>query len=125
MQEHDRLAAGLRVNVKGITQFGSGSLERYFAGVITADFGNSGSKEPHNDCYDIGLLYILTDPLLFQPLRVNHLASIHPFVLNVDSNMRVKLFYTPDYPTFIPALEEHGEYVRDTAIVNIRNNDGK
>ena len=64
-----------------------------------------------------------TDPLLFRSLSVrNSEADIRPFALNVDLNVRVTLRFTPDNPALMHGLGGLGEYVRDTAIVNILNN---
>ena len=45
--------------------------------------------------------------------------------ITLEYDDRVLLVFTPDNPDLIPVLESYGEYIRDTAIVNIIDNDSK
>ena len=45
--------------------------------------------------------------------------------ITLEYDDRVLLVFTPDNPGLIPAVEAEGEYIRDTAIVNIIDNDSK
>ena len=55
--------------------------------------------------------------------------EIHLFTSNdqitLEYDDRVLLVFTPDNPGLIPGVEGIGEYIRDTAIVNIIDNDSK
>ena len=55
--------------------------------------------------------------------------EIHLFTSNdlitLEYDDRVRLVFTPDNPGLIPGVEGIGEYIRDTAIVNIIDNDSK
>ena len=63
------------------------------------------------------------------PIRVSNTASIRLFTSNDDITLeyddRVQLRLTPDDPALIPGLESIGEFIRDSAIVNIVDNDCK
>ena len=70
----------------------------------------------------------------FEPLQAitvteENLASIRLFSTNdqitLEYEDRVLLTFTPGNPQLIPGLESNGEYIRDTAVVNITDNDGK
>ena len=45
--------------------------------------------------------------------------------ITLEYNDRVQLVFTPDNPDLISGVEDVGEYIRDTAIVNIIDNDSK
>ena len=45
--------------------------------------------------------------------------------ITLEYDDRVILTFTPDNSALIPGLEAYGEYVRDTATVNIIDNDSK
>ena len=45
--------------------------------------------------------------------------------ITLEYDDRVILTFTPDNPALIPGLEARGEFVRDTATVNIIDNDSK
>ena len=45
--------------------------------------------------------------------------------ITLEYDDRVQLVFTPDNPALIPGLEDEGEYIRNTAIVNIIDNDSK
>ena len=59
----------------------------------------------------------------------NGVGTVHLFAVNdeitLEYNDRVLLHFTPDDHYFIPDLQAAGQYVRDTAIVNIIDNDSK
>ena len=67
----------------------------------------------------------------FGPINVNIADSgdIYLFVVNDDLTLetddRVQLIFTPTNTDIIHSLESAGEYVRDSAIVNIIDNDCK
>ena len=44
-------------------------------------------------------------------------------VITLEYNDRILLTYTPSNPDLIPGVEAEGEYIRDTAIVRIIDND--
>ena len=48
-------------------------------------------------------------------------TSIDHITLEYDD--RIKLVFTPNNPALIPVVEDVGEYIRDTVIVNIIDND--
>ena len=50
-------------------------------------------------------------------------TSIDQITLEYDD--RIKLIFTPNNPALIPGVEDVGEYIRDTAIVNIIDNDSR
>ena len=52
------------------------------------------------------------------------LETIQDFIC-LENDDRVVLMFTPNNPGLIPDLEAHGEFVRDTARVNIIDNDSK
>ena len=45
--------------------------------------------------------------------------------ITLEYDDRIKLVFTPSYPDLIPVVEDVGEYIRDTAIVNIIDNDSR
>ena len=45
--------------------------------------------------------------------------------ITLEYDDRVQLVFTPSYPDLIPVVEDVGEYIRDTAIVNIIDNDSR
>ena len=46
-------------------------------------------------------------------------------VITLEYNDRILLTYTPSNPGLIPGVEGAGEYIRNTAIVRIIDNDSK
>ena len=46
-------------------------------------------------------------------------------MITLEYNDRILLTYTPSNPGLIPGVEAEGEYIRDTAIVRIIDNDSK
>ena len=63
------------------------------------------------------------------PIQFVNEAEIRLFTSNDEITLeyddRVILSFTPDNPALIPALEAQGECIRDTATVNIIDNDSK
>ena len=60
------------------------------------------------------------------PIRVVYSSQIRTNDgITPEYDDRVLLRFTPDIPDLILALEDYGEYVRDTATVNIIDNDCK
>ena len=45
--------------------------------------------------------------------------------ITLEYDDRIKLIFTPNNPALIPGVEDVGEYIRDTAIVNIIDNDSR
>ena len=62
-------------------------------------------------------------------ISVTNTASIRLFTSNDDISLeyddRVLLVFTPDNPALVTAVESLGQYIRNTAIVNIVDNDGE
>ena len=64
-----------------------------------------------------------------QPITLNNNAMVRLFTTNdgvtLEYDDTVILRFTPDNPAFIPGVEGAGEFIRDTAVVNIIDNDSK
>ena len=45
--------------------------------------------------------------------------------MSLEYDDSIILVFTPDDPALIPALEDFGEFIRDTATVNIIDDDSK
>ena len=62
-------------------------------------------------------------------ISVTNTASFRLFTSNDDISLeyddRVLLVFTPDNPALVTAVESLGQYIRNTAIVNIVDNDGE
>ena len=62
-------------------------------------------------------------------ISVTNTASIRLFTSNDDISLeyddRVLLVFTPDNHALVTAVESLGQYIRNTAIVNIIDNDGE
>ncbi|CAI8053969.1 hypothetical protein GBAR_LOCUS29495 [Geodia barretti] len=85
-----------------MTQFGS-SL--FIPGNVTVEYASS------------------ERPVLFHQISSSNAISVQLIALYVQSNKRITLRFTPHNPDIVPQLEGVGEYVRDTAVVNIINNE--
>ena len=63
------------------------------------------------------------------PISFVNKTEIRLFTINDETTLeyddRVILTFTPDIPALIPGLEAEGEYIRDTATVQIIDNDSK
>ncbi|CAI8020302.1 hypothetical protein GBAR_LOCUS12147, partial [Geodia barretti] len=98
-----------QLNVKATTQFGGALV---VTGLITATPDGTAST---------------ADFERLEPIRVTNSAEIRLFTANDDITLeyddRVLLRFTPDNPALILGLEANGEYMRDTATVNIVDND--
>ena len=64
-----------------------------------------------------------------EPIRFTNSAEIRLFASNDDITLeyddRVLLSFSPANPALIPSVEATGEYIRDSATVNIIDNDSK
>ncbi|CAI8047959.1 hypothetical protein GBAR_LOCUS26511, partial [Geodia barretti] len=109
VEEDERLDTRFQLNVKGTTQFGGALV---VPGLITAAADGTASTSDFEN---------------LQPIRVTNSAEIRLFTSNDEITLeyddRVLLRFTPDNPSLIPGLEANGEYIRDTATVNIIDND--
>ena len=80
---------------------------------------------------DIEILFISgqSDFESLMPISFVNEAEIRLFTINDEITLeyddRVILSFTPDNPALIPGLEAEGEYIRDTATVQIIDGDGK
>ena len=65
----------------------------------------------------------------FVPIRFENNADIRLHtrqdLISLEYDDRVILIFTPDDPNLISAAEIEGEYIRNTAIVNIIDDDSK
>ena len=63
------------------------------------------------------------------PISVMNNAQVHIFTTNdgitLEYDDSIILVFTPDDPALIPGFEAAGEYIRDTATVNIIDDDSK
>ncbi|CAI8020301.1 hypothetical protein GBAR_LOCUS12147, partial [Geodia barretti] len=109
VEEGRRLDTMFQLNVKATTQFGGALV---VTGLITATPDGTAST---------------ADFERLEPIRVTNSAEIRLFTANDDITLeyddRVLLRFTPDNPALILGLEANGEYMRDTATVNIVDND--
>ncbi|CAI8002445.1 hypothetical protein GBAR_LOCUS3394 [Geodia barretti] len=107
--EDERLDTMFQLNVKGTTQFGGALV---VAGVITATADGTA---------------VVSDFERLEPIRVTNNAEIRLFAANdeiaLEYDDRVLLTFVPDNPALITDLPANGEYVRDSATVNIIDND--
>ena len=66
---------------------------------------------------------------IFQPIHIENSADIRLFTTNdevtLEYNDTVILRFTPQMSDLVPSVEGMGEYIRDTATVNIIDNDRK
>ena len=78
-----------------------------------------------------GYIYFVDDSdfVAFNPLWVGNTTAVHLLPYDDDITLEyddsVILTFTPNDPDLISSLEAAGEYIRDTATVNIRDNDSK
>ena len=78
---------------------------------------------------------IISDPIEstdfenLQPISFETSADIRLFTtddnITLEYDDTVILRFTPDNSSFIPGVEGAGEFIRDTAVVNIIDNDSK
>ena len=65
----------------------------------------------------------------FYPLSITNYSEIRLFTrqdfINLEYDDSVLLTFTPNNGALIPSLEAQGEYIRDTATVNIIDDDNK
>ena len=114
-------------NVKGTTQLGGGLV---VTGLITATADGTASKlftqtitfvasSPQNMCLPI----VNSDFERLTPIQVTNNEVIRLFAVNDE--ITLLLTFVPDSTALIPGLLANGEYVRDSATVNIIDNDCK
>ena len=129
----ERLDTRFELNVKGRTNF-PGALT--IQGVITAMPGGTASEffigciiyvyfKTIQICRNIGG----SDFEALRPISFTNEAEIRLFINNDDKTLEyddsIILTFNPANPALIPGLEGVGEYVRDTAVVNIIDSDRK
>ena len=63
------------------------------------------------------------------PIQFTNSAEIRLFTasdrVSLEYDDRILLRFTPDNPGLIPGVEAAGEYIRDTARININDSDGR
>ena len=127
VSEDARLDTEFRRSVKGTSQFGNALL---LNGVIRAAADGTASRHT----VDVGLEPPVctgdTDFYRLSPVPVaSNGAEIRVFTANDEVTLeyddRILLTYTPSAAGLIPGVEAEGEYVRNTAIVGIIDNDSK
>ena len=127
VQEGEALNILFEPNVKGMTQFSS-FLPSLLSipGNVTVEYDSSESEKLPNTliCKKFVHHYSL-GPVLFHQISSSNAISVQVIALYVQSNKRITLRFTPDNPAIVPQLEGVGEYVRDAAVVNVTNNEGK
>ena len=118
-----------QVNVKGTTQFSN----LVMAGTITAEAAGTAS----NGYFVLLILHTTSSFVIgdsdfvgMGPINLfNNSADIRLFTTNdeitLETDDRVQLIFTPTNALIIGFLESAGEYVRDSAIVNIIDTDCK
>ena len=127
--EDDRLDTVFQVNVKGTTQFSTLAM----TGTITAQAAGTAS----NGYFVLLILHTTSSFVIgdsdfvgMEPITLfNNSADIRLFTTNdeitLETDDRVQLIFTPTNALIIGGLESAGEYVRDSAIVNIIDTDCK
>ena len=131
MVEGDRLDTSIQFNVKGVTAF----PDIVVTGNITVAVAGTASEwfEPRTtDGLQYSVLCINVGPSdieEFATVPFINSAEIRLFTrqdfINLEYDDRVILIFTPDDPSILSAAEGVGEYIRDTATVNIIDNDSK
>ena len=128
VQEDEGLDTVFQRNVKGTTPFGS---DLVVVGTITAEADGTASKQNHNEkmCVSHVICIDTTDFEMFVSIEVINSAEIRLFTTNDEVTLeyydRVLLKFTPNDPALIPGLKGYGEYIRDTATVNVIDSDCK
>ena len=122
--EGDRLDAIFQQNVKGQTNLG------IVLGTITAAADGTASKRhPYSSVTFTPVFADASDFGRLLPITVGNNATIHLFIVDdrvsLEYDDRVLLTFTPVHPVIITLLQGFGAYIRDTATVNIIDNDGK
>ncbi|CAI8051643.1 hypothetical protein GBAR_LOCUS28278, partial [Geodia barretti] len=98
-----------QVNVKGLTQFGSALVVSGIVSVVADGTAVSSDFEQ------------------FLPIHITNqgvisISAVDDFI-TLEYDDRVRLTFTPSNPALVPGLEDFGEYIRDTSIVNINDTD--
>ena len=130
MNEDEFVDTVFRLNVKGMTQFGSGFV---VSGRITAAADGTSSKITIAAVASVLMSRFLfegsTDFQQLAPIIFTNTADIRLFTSNDDVCLeyddRVHLIFTPDNPGLITGVESFGEYIRNIATVHIIDNDCK
>ena len=136
LDEDTRLDTDFRLNVKGMTAL-PGLVIR---GTITAEAAGTSCKKKQTSYSFCGVLTETSLPVVssdfenLQPMGVAissdlPSAEIRLFTTNDEVTLeyedRVLLVFNPTFADLITGLERVGEHVRNTAIVNIIDNDSK
>ena len=134
VDEDDRLDTDFRLNVKGTTAFPGLNIR----GTVTAEAAGTASKTMYRVCdvltENTSLPVVSSDFENLQDIGVSVTstlpgAEIRLFTANDEVTLeyedRVRLNFNPTAADLIPGLGSMGEYVRNTAIVNIIDNDCK
>ena len=74
-------------------------------------------------------LIVSSDFEQFLPIHITNqgvisISAVDDFI-TLEYDDRVRLTFTPSNPALVPGLEDFGEYIRDTSIVNINDTDSK
>ena len=134
MDENARPDTDFRLNVKGTTAFPGLNIR----GTVTAEAAGTASKTMYRVCdvltENTSLPVVSSDFENLQPIGVSVSSTlpsvdIRLFTANDEVTLeyedRVRLEFDPIPADLITGLESLGEYVRNTAIVNIIDNDCK
>ena len=128
--EDRRLDTVFELNVKGMTAFPT--LNDIIDGRITAETGGT-TSEFNNSTLSCKLKKSfsgLSDFEALMPIAVSNTVTVirlytYDDQIALEYSDSVILRYVPDNPALIPGLEAQGEYIRDTATVQIIDNDSK
>ena len=133
VDEEDRLDTDFRLNVKGMTAFPGLNIR----GTVTAEAAGTASNGVmclHHVYVSLSLYIVSSDFENLQDIGVSVTstlpsAEIRLFTANDEVTLeyddRVQLNFVPTAADLITGLESMGEYVRNTATVNIIDNDSK
>ena len=128
--EGNGMYTSLQFNVKGETAF----PDIVVPGTITAEIDGTASElfvllKDNGGNLTFFILSGVSDYEEFVPIRFENNADIRfhtrQDLISLEYDDRVILIFTPDDPNLISAAEIEGEYIRNTAIVNIIDDDSK
>ena len=130
VNEDERLDTEFKLNVKGMTQFDS---ILSVSGFITAETAGTAGKKIYYRYIMLNINDNTTkdnsDFERLTPISVTNTEDIRIFLNNDDICLeyddKIHLEFVPDNPILISGLELEGEYIRNTATVNIIDNDCK
>ena len=130
--ENEILNTFFQLNVKGETIFGGVLVGKISAvsGGTASECYNYRHRLSNNDLFLFIIMYIgSTDFEELIPISVMNNAQVRIFTTNDDITLEyddsIILVFTSIDRFLIPALEATGEYIRDTANVNIIDDDSK